>query len=108
MKLVIGGGGGIAGAAPDPVLVRTIAQAHDWAERLRSGKVNSIRDIAKSEGVTESYVVRVLRLGFLAPEIVEAIVEGRQPVDLTADRLVLREEISLVWKEQVGRLVGKA
>jgi hypothetical protein len=108
MKLVVGNGGSITGAAPDPILVRTIAHAHDWAERLRTGKVDSIREIAKDEEVTESYVVRVLRLGFLAPEIVEAIVEGRQPVELTADRLVLREGISPVWKEQARRLAGTA
>jgi hypothetical protein len=104
MKLVVGNGGSVTGSSPDLVLVRTIAQGHDWAERLRSGKADSIREIAKGETVTDSYVVRVLRLGFLAPEIVEAIVEGRQPVELTADRLLLRERISTIWTEQTRRL----
>jgi len=63
-----------------------------------------VRQIAKSEGVTDSYVTRVLRLAFLSPDIVQAIVEGRHPVELTADRLTLHEKIALDWTVQRSTL----
>ncbi|HSD34359.1 MAG TPA: recombinase family protein, partial [Alphaproteobacteria bacterium] len=64
----------------------------------------SVQGIAKTEGVDRSHVSRVLRLAFLAPDIVEAIVDGRHPVELTAKRLLLRENLPLDWREQRRRL----
>lgn len=76
----------------------TIARAYVWAEKLKRGGADSVREIAKAEGVTESYVTRMLRLGFLAPEVVEAIVDGRQGDDLTADHL-LKRVLPVRWNE---------
>ena len=105
MKLVVGNGGTIFEAPPEITLLRTIARAHDWAERLREGKVNSVREIAKEEGLTDSYLTRVIRLGFLAPVIVNLIVEGRASPDTTVGRL-FREDIPQIWIEQESRIAG--
>ena len=62
--------------------------------------MGSIREIAAREGVTAPFVSRLLPLAFLAPEIVTAIVEGRQPVDLTTETLIKNTDIPLDWTEQ--------
>ncbi|MBS1833235.1 MAG: recombinase family protein [Acidobacteria bacterium] len=98
MKLVIGNERATP-LAPDLVLTGTIARAYAWAEKLKRGGADSVREIAKAEGVTESYVTRMLRLGFTAPEVVEAIANGRQPVDLTANRL-LKLALPALWTRQ--------
>jgi site-specific DNA recombinase len=99
MKLVIGNEAADPAAA-DQALLKTVAKAHMWAERLKLGNADSVRAIAKAEGVTASYVARVLRLGFLGPQIVEAILEGRQPDTVSADQLLLKQNIPLIWAEQ--------
>jgi hypothetical protein len=88
----------------DLSLIRVVARAHDWWQRLCSGEAGSIRDLAASKGVSGSHVRRVLRLAFLAPDIVEAILDGRQPVELTAKRLLLREDLPLDWLAQRHQL----
>ena len=102
VKLAIGDGS--VPRERDTALVKTVFRAHEWFERLKNGDAQSVRDIARTEGLTGSYVTRVLRLAFLAPDIVEAILNGRQPVELTADRLLLREDLPLNWREQRQRL----
>ena len=57
-------------------------------------------DIAKAEGVARSYVSRVLRLAFLDPEITRRILEGRQPANLTAWRLIEDRTLPLLWRDQ--------
>ena len=81
-----------------------MSRAHDWLHRLKTGGASSIRDIAHAERLTGSYVSGVLRLAFLAPNIVEAMIEGTQPVDLTAKRLIRREDRPLDWHERRRRL----
>jgi len=56
--------------------------------------------IAAREGLAARYVGRLIRLAFLAPEIVESIVEGRQPITLTAEALTRRIELPLSWCSQ--------
>jgi site-specific DNA recombinase len=99
LKLAIGNEPAVS-VGPDPALVKLVARAHGWAGQLTAGRANSVREIATSEGVTESYVARLLRLGFLAPTIVDAILEGRQSVGLSAEQLMLREKVPLIWAEQ--------
>ncbi len=58
-------------------------------------------EIARREGVGKQYVSRLIRLAFLAPAIVEQIVEGRQPPELTAQELRTGHlELPRVWEEQ--------
>ena len=66
----------------DETLVRALVRAHRWRRRIESGHAKSITDLSEQEGVTDAYVCRLLPLTCLAPEIVEAILDGRQPKGL--------------------------
>jgi len=79
--------------------IKTLARAHVWKARLLSGDASSIRAFAKNENVNESYVGHHLRLAFLAPDSVEVIFDGRQPVDLDMKRL-LTKNIPITWEDQ--------
>jgi len=91
-------------ARPDPALIKAVARGHLWFEDLATGRAASLRDIAEREGITEGYVGRLIRLAFLAPCMVEAILEATQPVDLTAARLTGQISLPLDWSEQHGVL----
>jgi hypothetical protein len=100
-RIIIADGGQFQREArPDPVLIKAVARAHDWFARLTSGRAASIGAIAREQGVTQSYVARVMRLAFLAPDITQAILDGRQPDQVTANRLVLWSQLPLAWPEQ--------
>ena len=75
MALVSGGG------------MERVARAHCWFNDLVSGRCGSMVEIAKRNGVGKQYVSRLIRLAFLSPEMVERIVAGRQPPELTAQAL---------------------
>jgi hypothetical protein len=89
--IVPGEAGGAPERDPDRALLKALARAHAWWEDLVRGRVASVAALAEREGVTGSYVSRVLRLAFLSPEIIEAIMAGR---------LTLRERIPLAWTAQ--------
>jgi hypothetical protein len=57
-------------------------RAHRWRRRIESGRAKSITDLAEHEGVTDAYACRLLPLTCLAPDILEAILDGRQPKGL--------------------------
>jgi hypothetical protein len=61
---------------------KALIRAHPWRRRSESGQAKSITDLAEQEGLTDAYVCRLLPLTCLAPDIVEAIVDGRQPKGL--------------------------
>jgi site-specific DNA recombinase len=82
LKMIFGGKPNKA----DPVLLKAVARGYRWFEALKAGKL--VPDIAKEEGIQIGYVRRILQLAFLAPSIVEAIVSGTQPPDLTTQKLV--------------------
>ena len=90
-------------ANPDARLIATVARAHRWSEELRTGVASSVGDLVTRHGVDQGDVSRCLPLAFLAPDIVEAILQGRQPVELTALRLK-RIGLPLSWVEQRRRL----
>jgi hypothetical protein len=66
----------------DETLVKALVRAHRWRRRIESGQAKSITDLAEQEGVTDAYVCRLLPLTYLAPDIVEAVLDGRQPKGL--------------------------
>src|SRR5437588_514561 len=72
----------------DNAMVKAIARAFRWREMLENGTHATIAEIAATEEINESYVGRVLRLTLLAPDVVEEIIDGRQPVTLLLDRLL--------------------
>ncbi len=105
-KLIIGDDDyAIGAAAPNPSLVKALIRAHDWFGRLAAGQAGGTKEIAEDEGLPRSYVTGVMRLAFLAPDITEAILDGRQPPDLTTKRLIRCSSLPLVWPEQ-RRLLG--
>ena len=69
-------------------MVKAIARAFRWREMLENGNYATIAEIAAAEKINETYVGRVLRLTLLAPDIVEAILNGRQPAGLQLDLLL--------------------
>jgi len=73
-------------------------RAHRWRRRIESGQAKSITDLAEQEGVTIAYVCRLLPLTCLAPDIVEAILDGRQPKGLRLAEML--ESGPLAWEEQ--------
>jgi hypothetical protein len=82
-----------------------VAKAHRWFHQLETGEMPSIRAIARHEGIHECDVSRNLRLAFLAPDIVEAILDGNQPVDMTAETLRRLPQLPPDWETQ-RRLLG--
>jgi hypothetical protein len=89
-KLVITPDGVEAVAAPrarvDSALLKALARGFRWRKLLETGDFATIEEIAEAENINPSYVSRVLRMTLLAPEIVEAILAGRQPWGLTMVR----------------------
>ena len=85
-----------------PSLIKAIARAHDWYEKIVAGGMTGRRSIGKATGLDERYVAQVLHAAFLSPDIVEAILDGQQPVDLTMEKL--RKRLPADWQEQRMRL----
>ena len=89
---------------PDDKLVALVARSHRWLDQLTSGAIASIREIAQAEGIDGGDVSRFLPLAFLAPEIVEALMNGRQGVELTAEKMRQILPIPCSWREQRHQL----
>jgi len=90
---------------PDPTLIKMLQRARHWREQLESEQAKPITDLARINSVNGSYFTRVLRLAYLAPDIVEAIVDGKQPVNLTASTLLKMHDMPIDWTHQ-RRLLG--
>ena len=84
----------------DPVLLKAIARAFRWFETLAAGQASSVADLAEREGVDERYIRSLMHLAFLAPEVVEAISQGNQPVGLTTKALLTRIDLPVNWRAQ--------
>ena len=70
-----------------------------WFEELATGRVRSLQVLAKRDGISRRYIRRLISLAFLSPQLVEAILQGRQPVELTTTRLT-EFDLPLDWTEQ--------
>ncbi len=82
----------------DNSMVKAIARAYRWKRMLENGEFASVAELAAAEKINESFVCRVLRLTLLAPDIVEAILGGRQPMDLHMETLL--KPFPVEWEEQ--------
>ena len=107
-KIVLAPDGSVLPGAPrqhrttaDPALLKALARAFRWQKLLDAGTYASISDIARAEKLDRTYIGDVLRLTLLAPEIVEAIVEGRQPAEMTLP--VLMKPFAVEWVRQRPR-----
>ena len=85
---------------PDRSLLRLLARAHRFQELVVRGDGSSITVLAEECGVGSPYFTRILRLGFLAPDIITAVLDGRQPIELSAKRLSVTADLPKTWAEQ--------
>ena len=83
---------------PDDTLIKALARAFRWKRMLESGEFATIAELAEGEGIASSYMTRVLRLTLLAPDIVKAILDGKQGPGVTLARVL--EPFPLEWEAQ--------
>ena len=103
LRIVLGGAAAPA-PAPDPMLIRTLIEARcRAADYLDPTRALTVSDIARRETADIGDVSRSLQLAFLAPDLVERILDGTQPVALTAERLK-RLDVPLLWEDQRAML----
>ena len=90
-------------------MVKALARAFRWRRMLDEGVHATLDDLARAKGIAPSYVSRVLRLTLLAPDIVEVILDGRQPANLQLDGLL--EGFPLQWEgisaSSAGNRIGR-
>jgi hypothetical protein len=94
-----GDAAGVATTRGDPALIKALARAFRWRRMLEEGRYGSIRELAAAEGVDRAYVGRVLNLTLLAPEVVEAVLDG----NLAASTLPSPQFLAhapLAWEDQ--------
>ena len=90
----------------DNAIIRALSRAFRWRRQLESGRHASINDLAKADKIDRGYASKVLRLTLLAPDIVEAILAGRQPEGLKLADLL--EPFPVDWAEQRRRFMAGA
>jgi len=100
IRMLIEGTDPFATARPDARLVKLLIRARRFNATLLDSDGVPFAALAKREGVSPSYFTRLVRLSYLAPDITEAILDGRQPRDLTADKLLAHSRLPLGWHEQ--------
>jgi hypothetical protein len=91
-------------ATIDNTMVKVLARGFRWRRLLESGEYTSIDELAAAEKIDGSYVSRVLRLAYLSPTIVEAILAGSHPPELTAKDLL--KPFPMDWREQENNLLA--
>lgn len=99
-KLMVAPGGMAprGASAADTTLVKALARAFRWRRMMEAGRFATIDELAAAEKINSSYVSRLLRLTLLAPGIVEAILDGRQPEGMTLPALM--EPFPVEWRQQ--------
>lgn len=90
-------------ATIDNTMIKSIARAFRWQRLLENGTYTCLEDIARSEKISASFVSRYHRLVLLAPDIVDAILDGRQPAQLTMKDLL--DAFSVLWADQRDSLL---
>jgi hypothetical protein len=99
-----GGAEGVAAIRGEPALVKALARAFRWRRMLEAGDYGTIDELAAAEKINPSYLSRLLRLTLLAPEIIEAILDGRQPEGITLPGLM--EPFPAEWEQQRAQAAG--
>lgn len=103
-RLLVQGPLGPENRKADRSLLRLFGQAHRYHNTLLKGCDKTMAEIASDAGVSSSYFTRVLRLNFLPPEITRMILQGRQPHELTAKRIMTQGRLSPLWAKQKTQL----
>jgi site-specific DNA recombinase len=94
-------------ATPNLSLIKLVLKAGAWWARLREGEVD-IKTLGEIEGMMPAYITRVLRLAFLAPAVVEAILSGSVVAGVDATALTATGAIDPLWSEQRMRMLARA
>jgi hypothetical protein len=79
-------------------VIKALVRAHRWRQKIESGRAKSITDLAEQEDVTDAYICRLLPLTCLAPDLVEASLDGRQPKGMRLAELLGNGPLD--WDEQ--------
>ena len=85
---------------PDTRLIKLLLRARRFNATLADSEGVPFAALAEREGVSRSYFTRLVRLSYLAPDITQAILDGRQPRDLTAEKLLQHSRLPLAWHDQ--------
>ncbi len=88
----------------DDSIAKALARAYRWKQKLDEGTYATVGELAKAERINESYVTRILRLNLLAPDIVEAALNGQS--NLTVQSIT--ERVSVIWEEQRLTLAARS
>jgi site-specific DNA recombinase len=99
IRMVIDGTDPFA-AKPDARLIKLLLRARRFNATLAQSEGIPFAVLAQREGVSRSYFTRLVRLSYLAPDITQAILDGRQPRDLTAEKLLEHSRLPLAWHDQ--------
>jgi DNA invertase Pin-like site-specific DNA recombinase len=100
IKILIDGADPFATPKPDARLIKLLIKARRFNAALMNGDGVPFAALAKQEGVSPSYFTRLVRLSYLAPDITQAILDGCQPRELTADKLLAHSRLPLAWDQQ--------
>jgi len=100
IRMVIDGTDPFATAKPDARLIKLLLRARQFNATLAHGEGIPFVVLAQREGVSRSYFTRLVRLSYLSPDITQAILDGRQPRDLTAEKLLEHSRLPLAWHDQ--------
>ena len=82
----------------DHTLIKALARAFRWKRMLESGAFATIAELAEHEGIAFTYMARLMRLSLLSPELVDAVMDGHQPANITLANLM--DPFPANWKEQ--------
>ena len=100
IKMLVHGTDPFATTKPDARLIKLLIRAHRFNAALMGSGGTRFAALAKQEGVSPSYFTRIVRLSYLAPDITHAILDGRQPSHLTADKLLAHSRLPIAWQGQ--------
>ena len=106
-RMLVDAPGSPGQARPDPTLIKLVASALQLKEKLACSGGAHIAEFAAGEQLSPSYVTRLLRLAFLAPDITRAILEGRHPAGFTAQKLVARSALPFTWPISATRSASR-
>ena len=100
IRMVIGATDPFTVSKPDARLIKLLLKARRFNAALVASDEVPFAALAEREGVSPSYFTRLVRLSYLAPDITRAILDGRQPRDLTAEKLLEHSRLPLAWHDQ--------
>ena len=103
-RFLIDGAGGGPRREPDHSVLRLLGRGCRFNEMVMNNQGKTMAELAIKAGVGSSYFTRILRLSFLAPDVVKTILRDRHPIELTAKKLAGDTRFPLAWQEQRARL----